>query len=235
MKIIPAIDVMDGKVVRLYRGDANQKTIYSDNPIAVALKWEKCGADMLHLVDLDATLGRGSNTSILCDIADIVKIPVEVAGGLRTESIAADAAGFADRIVIGTMAFQDKHALDMLASDIGKARIVISADHIDGKIVIHGWQSDTKIDMLDAVEQFVSDGYTEFLLTDVSRDGTMDGPDLEYLAKVCSINGANVIASGGISGICDVQKVREKNAFGVILGKALYEGNISIKEARGSA
>lgn len=232
MKVIPAIDLMDSQVVRLYKGDPRQKTVYSDDPVAVARDWEREGADMLHIVDLDATLGRGSNHPVVREIAGRVSVPVEVAGGLRSESAAAEAAGLADRIVVGTMAFQDRQALDRVASEVGRDRVVVSVDHVEGQIVVRGWQSGTGIGLLDAAREFAAAGFSEFLLTDVGRDGTMQGPDLEFLEKVCQIKGANVIASGGISSIDDVQKVKERNAFGVILGKALYEKKVGIREAR---
>lgn len=232
MRIIPAVDLMGGQVVRLYRGDPQLKTVYSDDPVAVARQWERDGADMLHLVDLDATLGRGSNLDTIKKIATRSSVPVEVAGGLRSEQAVLDAADAADRIVIGTMAFRDRQALGRASSRIGQNRTVISVDHVGGKVVIHGWQSKTDIAMLDAVRDLAYDGFSEFLLTDVDRDGTMHGPDLEFLTKACTINGANIIASGGISCLEDVRQVGEANASGVILGKALYEGKVGIREAK---
>ncbi len=232
MKVIPAIDLMNGQVVRLYKGDPNQKTVYSDNPIEVAKKWEANGADMLHLVDLDATLGRGSNLLIIKKILEQTSIPIQVAGGLRDESIINDVSKISNRVVLGTLAFKDKPILKKLLSNLGPEKIVISADHIDGEIVIHGWQKETGIKLIDAIKEFLSMGFSEFLLTNVSRDGTMQGPDLKFLEQACKLDNAHVIASGGISNIQDVQDVKQKNAFGVILGKALYENKISIKEAK---
>ena len=232
MKIIPAIDLMGGQVVRLYRGDPQQKTVYSDDPVAVARNWEDAGADMLHIVDLDAALGRGSNLGLVREIAAQASVPVEIAGGLRSESAAAGAAGLADRIVVGTMAFRDRPAFERISSGIGRKKVVVSVDHMGGQVVVHGWQVNTGVMLLDAVRDFASMGFSEFLLTDVSRDGTMRGPDLEFLGRACSIKGANVIASGGISGPDDVRRVGEKNAFGVILGRALYENTVSIAEAK---
>tara|TARA_Y100000758_G_scaffold122462_1_gene86328 strand:+ start:217 stop:657 length:441 start_codon:yes stop_codon:yes gene_type:complete len=140
MKIIPAIDLMEGNVVRLYKGDPNKKTIYSENPLEIAKKWESAGADMIHLVDLDATLGRGSNFEILANIAKSVKIPVQVAGGLRNEKIIEEALEFAQRVVIGTLAFKDKMTLGNLLTVYGNEKLVISVDHNDGLIVVNGWQ-----------------------------------------------------------------------------------------------
>jgi phosphoribosylformimino-5-aminoimidazole carboxamide ribotide isomerase len=219
-------------VVRLYKGDPKQKTVYSDNPIEIAKKWEANGADMLHIVDLDATLGIGSNLSIIKKILKEISIPVEVAGGLRDESLILDIVKISNRIVIGTLAFKDKKLLKKLLSSLGSEKIVISVDHIDGEIVIHGWQDKTGIKLIDAIKEFLDMGFTEFLLTNVNRDGTMAGPDLEFLEQACNLDKTNVIASGGISNVDDIKDVKEKNAFGVILGKALYENKISIEEAK---
>ena len=232
MKIIPAIDLIEGKVVRLYKGDPDKKTIYSDNPLDIAKKWEAAGADMLHLVDLDATLGIGSNFEVIRNVAKSVKIPVQVAGGLRNEKIIENALEFAQRIVIGTLAFKDKTALGKLLAAYGKKKLVISVDHNDGMIVVNGWQQTTKTLLLDAVNEFVEIGFSEYLSTNISRDGTLQGPDLKSLQEINEINNVNLIVSGGISNIEDVMKVKELNPSGVILGKALYENQISIEEAK---
>jgi len=232
MKIIPAIDLMDGKVVRLYKGDPKQKTIYSENPVDIAKQCELAGADILHLVDLDATLGIGSNLDMIKKILDTVTIPVEVAGGLRDKSLVLEVAKLSERVVLGTLAFKDKTLLKSLLSELGPEKIVISVDHKDGEIVIHGWQKSTGIKLIPAINEFLEMGFTEFLLTNVNRDGTLEGPDLEFLEQACNLSNTNIIASGGISNISDVVDVKEKNAFGVILGKALYEKKISIEEAK---
>ena len=235
MKIIPAIDLMEGKVVRLYKGDPSKKTIYSDNPLEIAKKWEAAGADMIHLVDLDATLGIGSNFEILRNVAKSVNIPVQVAGGLRNEKIIENALEFAQRVVIGTLAFKDKTALDKLLTVYEKKKLVISVDHNDGLIVVNGWQETTKISLIDAVNEFVEMGFSEYLSTNISRDGTLQGPDLKSLQEINEINTVNLIVSGGISNIEDVIKVKELNPFGVILGKALYENQISIEGVKNLA
>ena len=232
MKIIPAIDLMDGKVVRLYKGDPSQKTIYSENPIEIAQKWEQNGADMLHIVDLDATLGLGSNLPLIKKMISNLSIPTEIAGGLRDESTILNASQISHRIVLGTLAFKDKETLKKILGKLGPEKIVISVDHKDGEIVIHGWQTSTGIKLIDAIKEFLDMGFSEFLLTNVNRDGTLEGPDLKFLEQACKLENANVIASGGISNIKDVADVKEKNSFGVILGKALYENKISIEEAK---
>lgn len=227
LKIIPAIDVMDGEVVRLLRGDPKDKTVYYNDPISVAMQWENQGAHMLHVVDLDATLSLGDNTDIIQNMASSVSIPIQVAGGRRSEDLVRDTLEYADRVVIGTLAL-DTPILHKLAHRYGN-RLVVSLDHSNGRIASHGWQRITNNMIIPTMKSFVKLGVTQFLVTNVERDGTLSGPDLETLSKVCRIS--NVIASGGISGVQDVQDVLEISPYGVILGKALYEGLITITEA----
>ena len=237
MKIIPAIDLMNGEVVRLFKGDPNQKTVYSKNPVEIAKKWEDSGADMLHLVDLDATIGLGENYETIREISKNISIPVQVAGGLRDITKIASTLDFAERVVIGTLAMQLKQSeqeqilLEMI-SQFGKQRLVVSIDHVNGEIVTHGWQKNTGVKLLNATNEFTNDGFSEFLTTNVSKDGTLEGPDIMSLEQVCQINGTNIIASGGISKLEDVEEIKKCNPYGVILGKALYEGLISIEEAK---
>lgn len=231
MKIIPAIDIMEGQVVRLLKGKPENKTVYSNDPQKIAKKWEKAGADMLHIVDLDATLKTGSNLDLIKKVAKSVSIPVQVAGGLRTEDIIKDALEFADRIVVGTIAFKNEDVVVSLMKEFGNDRIVVSVDHSDGVIVINGWQQQTTTNLFDAISKFAAKNVTEFLLTNITRDGTLLGPDTKNLEKACKL-GKNVIASGGISGPEDIPKVKKCNAYGVILGKALYDGKISVEEAK---
>ena len=237
MKIIPAIDLMNGEVVRLFKGDPNQKTVYSNNPVEIAKKWENSGADMLHLVDLDATIGLGDNYETIREISKNISIPVQVAGGLRDITKIASTLDFAERVVIGTLAMQLKQSeqeqilLEMI-SQFGKQRLVVSIDHVNGEIVTHGWQKNTGVKLLNATNEFTNDGFSEFLTTNVSKDGTLEGPDIMSLKQICQINGTNIIASGGISKLEDVEEIKKCNPYGVILGKALYEGLISIEEAK---
>ena len=237
MKIIPAIDLMNGEVVRLFKGDPNQKTVYSKNPVDIAKKWENSGADMLHLVDLDATIGLGENYETIREISKNISIPVQVAGGLRDITKIASTLDFAERVVIGTLAIQLKQSeqeqilLEMI-SQFGKQRLVVSIDHVNGEIVTHGWQKNTGVKLLNATNEFTNDGFSEFLTTNVSKDGTLEGPDIMSLKQICQINGTNIIASGGISKLEDVEEIKKCNPYGVILGKALYEGLISIEEAK---
>ncbi|MGI0065784.1 MAG: 1-(5-phosphoribosyl)-5-[(5-phosphoribosylamino)methylideneamino]imidazole-4-carboxamide isomerase [Nitrosotalea sp.] len=232
MKIIPAIDIMDNKVVRLVKGDPKNKTVYSSDPIGMAKKWEKAGADMLHVVDLDATLGTGSNLQTIQKITESVSIPVETAGGLRTKEVIENALQFSSKVVLGTIAFKNKEILEEVSKKFGKERIVISADQMGGKIVISGWKENTGIELIPGIEHFVRLGYSQFLITTVERDGTLHGPDLDSLQKACNIPNTGVIVSGGISNLQDIANVKKCGAAGVILGKALYDGKISVEEVK---
>ena len=234
MKVIPAIDIMENNVVRLVKGDPKNKTIYSNNPIESAKKWEKAGADMLHVVDLDATLGRGSNLHIIKKIAKEVSIPIEVAGGLRTEDMIYEVLHFASKAVLGTIAFKNKEALQNISKNTGKDKIIISVDQSQGKIVISGWTENTGVEFISGIENFVKLGYSEFLLTSVDRDGTLQGPDLHSLKNACQIQNTKIMASGGISNLQDTINVKKCGASAVILGKALYDGKISIEEVKDS-
>lgn len=227
MIAIPAIDVMGGKVVRLYRGDPQKSTIYGQDPAAMASRWRDEGAEMLHIVDLDAALGSGSNAGRIEEAARAVDIPVQVAGGLRTPADVSRALEFADRAVVGTMAFEDRASLEAAGDEHGRSRIVVSADHSDGAVVTHGWRRGTGTPVAGAVAELAGMGFADILLTHVGRDGTMGGPDLEHLEKACAVGGARIIASGGISGAGDVERVRAAGAHAVVLGRALYEGRVT--------
>jgi phosphoribosylformimino-5-aminoimidazole carboxamide ribotide isomerase len=235
VKVIPAIDIMENKVVRLVKGDPKNKTVYNNNPIETAKRWEAAGADMLHVVDLDATLGLGSNLKTIMNVVSKVSIPVEVAGGLRTEETIESVLDFASKAVLGTVAFKNKDMLQRISKKFGRDRIVISADQLNGKIVVSGWRENTGVDLIPGIEEFVNLGFSEFLITSVDRDGTLKGPDLDSLRKACNIEGTRVIASGGISNLKDTVDVKKVGVAGVILGKALYDEKITVEEVKAIA
>ena len=201
------------------------------------------GPTCLHIVDLDATIGGGGggrgagNLPIVRDLCRLARVPVEIAGGLRTEDAVSSMLDSApeSRVVVGTLAFAERAALGRLLDRYGPHRIVVSADHSGGSIVVDGWQRDTGVPLLDGISSLVRDGAREFLLTDVGRDGAMVGPDLDRLRQACAVPSASVIASGGISSADDVGLVRRAGAAGVVLGRALYEGRVSIREAKRAA
>ncbi len=231
MKIIPAVDLLDGKVVRLVKGDPNNRIVYNDDPVRTAKKWEQEGADALHIVDLDATLTRGSNASIVQKITEQVSIPVQVAGGIRSIDFAQKLLKSVDRVVLGTLAYKDPESIGKLAKEFGGDRIVVAIDQMQGKVMIDGWRKSSGMNVLDAIEKFKQMRVGYFLLTSIDRDGTLLGPDTDMLNQVCSKN-VNIIASGGISKNEDIGKVKETGAYAVILGKALYDGKIEIKRAK---
>jgi phosphoribosylformimino-5-aminoimidazole carboxamide ribotide isomerase len=231
MKIIPAVDLLDGKVVRLVKGDPKNKIVYSDDPVQTAKKWEQEGADALHIVDLDATLTRGSNASIVKKITEQVSIPVQVAGGIRSIDLAQELLKNINRVVLGTLAYNDPNSVEMLVKKFGGDRIIVAIDQMQGKVMIDGWRKSSGMNMLDAIEKFKQVGVNYFLLTSIDRDGTLLGPDIDALNQASSRN-VNIIASGGISKNEDISKVKQTGAYGVILGKALYDGKVDIRHAK---
>jgi phosphoribosylformimino-5-aminoimidazole carboxamide ribotide isomerase len=233
MKVIPSIDLMNGNVVRLVRGDPANKVVYSDNPIETARKWEAAGADMLHVVDLNATLRTGiNNNEIVFKIIDSVKIPVQVAGGIR--SINAINEMFnknAAKVVLGTIAYKEPDSIRQIAKKKIE-KLVISIDQNNGRVMIDGWREASSYGIIDAINLFMAIGIREFLLTSIDRDGTLNGPDVMTLSLASSFTNSLIIASGGISSLEDIIRVRSAGCYAVILGKALYEGKISIERIK---
>ena len=230
MIVIPAIDIMNGNVVRLCKGDPKNPTIYGSDPLEFAKHWEEKGADMLHIVDLDATLGLGANSKIIDTIATNSKIKVEYAGGLRSIESATRAAGKNNKIIVGTMALTDTDSLYSIRDLLGKSRVIVSLDHHDGNLVTHGWTSRTNKRLLDTLDSLIKGGISEFMITDVNRDGMMAGPETFFMAQACSRQ-ANIIASGGITNINDIIKIKECGAQGVILGRCIYDKRLELADA----
>jgi phosphoribosylformimino-5-aminoimidazole carboxamide ribotide isomerase len=233
MKVIASIDLMNGDVVRLVRGDPANKVVYSDNPIETARKWEAAGADMLHVVDLNAALRTGiNNNEIIFKIIDAVKIPVQVAGGIR--SVHAIKEMFnknAAKIVIGTMAYKEPATIRQIAKKKAE-KLVISIDQNNGRVMIDGWREASDYGIIDAINLFMAMGIREFLLTSIDRDGTFSGPDVMVLSLASSITNSRIIASGGVSSLEDIIRVRSAGCYSVILGKALYDGKVSIEKVK---
>jgi phosphoribosylformimino-5-aminoimidazole carboxamide ribotide isomerase len=233
VRVIPAIDIINGEVVRLLRGNPNDKIVYSRNPIEVAKKWETAGADMLHIVDLDAALCNGkNNTETISKIIDAVNIPVEVAGGIRSvNTIDKILKMNAARVVLGTIAYTEPELLRQIAKKRA-GKIVISVDQNNGKVMIDGWRKSTGSGVNEAISLFLPVGIKEFLLTSIHKDGTLSGPDIVTLSCANTLSGAKIIASGGVSSIEDVIRVRSIGCSSVILGKALYEGKVNIEKVK---
>lgn len=233
MHVIPAVDIMDGNVVRLVKGNPANKVVYGNDPVETAKKWERAGADLLHVVDLDATLRTGrKNAEFVSRIIDAVKIPVEVAGGIRsTPAVNEMFQKNAAKVVLGTMAYKNPESIRKLAKK-NQNKIVVSLDQNNGNVVIDGWRETTGSGVIDSMVFFMEMGIKEFLLTSVNRDGMMNGPDITMLSSAASFTSANIIASGGISSIEDAIKVRNIGCSAVILGKALYEGKLSVEKVK---
>ncbi|MDW0138419.1 MAG: 1-(5-phosphoribosyl)-5-[(5-phosphoribosylamino)methylideneamino]imidazole-4-carboxamide isomerase [Nitrososphaeraceae archaeon] len=236
MKVLAAIDIMNGDVVRLTKGDQSTKKVYSNDPVQVAKKWAKDGADMLHIVDLDAAFGNeSSNLSIISEILHSVNIPIQIGGGIRNTEIFEKIVkmGFS-KIVVGTMAYRNVNELRLLSKNYGD-KIVISLDEINGKVMIEGWKSSSDYKVEDAINKFNKLGISNFLLTSIIKDGTLSGPDIITLNRINTDRKSKIIASGGISSLVDVLRVRSIGCDSVILGKALYEERLDIKKVKAIA
>jgi phosphoribosylformimino-5-aminoimidazole carboxamide ribotide isomerase len=236
MKVLAAIDIMNGEVVRLTKGDQSTKKVYSKDPVQVAKKWEKDGADMLHIVDLDAAFGSATNNlSIISDILHAVNIRVQIGGGIRdTDTFERIAKMGFSRIVVGTMAYRNENELRSLSKNYSD-KIVISLDEINGKVMIEGWKSSSDYTVGDAITRFNKFGIHNFLLTSIIKDGTLSGPDIVTLNSINTDRKSKIIASGGISNLLDVLRVRAIGCDSVILGKALYEERLEIKKVKAVA
>jgi phosphoribosylformimino-5-aminoimidazole carboxamide ribotide isomerase len=235
IEIIPAIDVKDGKCVRLRQGRENSGTVYADDPVAVAARWSAEGAKRLHVVNLDGAFGRESKAiDILKSIASHTSVRIQFGGGLRSKEAIQEAfdAG-ASSVVLGTAAFEDGPLLESTIAKHGPDRVIVAIDALNGNVATRGWKKLTGRDVLQAAGDLYSAGVREILCTDISRDGMMSGPDLVTLASL-STTGLSVIASGGISTLDDLKALLApgfRHITGAIIGKALYEGTITLNSA----
>ncbi len=232
MIIIPAIDIQNRACVRLYQGDFDNSTTYADNPAAVAREWQAQGATLLHVVDLDgAKAGRPINNASINEIAAAVTIPFQLGGGIRT--IAGIEAAFAlgaARVVLGTVAVTDRE-LVATACQRYPGRIVVALDARDGRITVRGWQETSALDALTLAQELIVLGVPHLLYTDIARDGALSGPNLAATAALVEAVSVPIIASGGVACLADLAALRDIGVEGVIVGKALYEGRFTLKEA----
>jgi phosphoribosylformimino-5-aminoimidazole carboxamide ribotide isomerase len=232
MKVIAALDIMGGSVVRLVKGNPTNKVEYSNDPVETAKKWEIVGADMLHVVDLDAAFSTSNNFELIARISKAVRIPLQIAGGIRSVQKAEEMLSMASRVVIGTMAYREPEVIRKLVKK-NTGRITISVDQMGGMVMVKGWKESTGTTVAAAISQFLATGVDEFLLTSIDRDGTLQGPDIKTLAEAAA--SARIIASGGISSIEDVIRIRSAGCSSVIIGKAMYEGKVSIEKVKAVA
>jgi phosphoribosylformimino-5-aminoimidazole carboxamide ribotide isomerase len=231
MVIFPAIDLRNGKCVRLEQGKAEKETVYDDDPIERAKMWESKGAKFLHIIDLDGAInGVGENRKIVGKIVDNVNIPVQLGGGIRSiEDIEDALMKGVSRVILGTSALKDEEFLKK-ALEIYKDKIAVSVDAKDGLVAIEGWTkvSDASADSL--AKDLENIGVKTLIYTDISKDGMLQGPNFSEIKKLKNSLNIDVIAAGGVSSAKDVEKLKELNLYGAIIGKALYTGDIELEE-----
>jgi phosphoribosylformimino-5-aminoimidazole carboxamide ribotide isomerase len=234
LEVIPAIDLKDGQVVRLVRGDPKLSKSYSSlgNPLSVANIWINNGAKIIHIVDLDAALGSGNNLQIIEEMIKSLDVNFQVGGGIRSIDIAKRLFNIGiKRIILGTMAFENKEALTKLLEEYSDERIIVSLDHYGREVMLKGWKVSSKFDILDAIKNFLNLGVRIFLITSIKRDGTLTSPDFKILSEVCKIKNTRIIAAGGVNKLEHLSMLKSIGAYGVVIGKALYENRFTLKDA----
>lgn len=235
MLVLPAVDIKEGRCVRLQQGDPDAESVYEAAPWRAARRWEQQGASALHVVDLDGALGRHSNRSEVRELLQKVSLPVEVGGGLRDEDAIQDVldAGAA-RAVVGTRAAEEP---DWAVSVSGRwaGRIVMALDARDGRVTVEGWQKTSDVRAAELARRLAEGSPAAFLYTDVSRDGMLSHPNFEAVEEMVRATEVPVIASGGVSSAEDIRRLGEAGADAVIVGKALYEGTLDLNEAMQAA
>jgi len=235
MLIIPAIDLQDGAVVRFVQGKLDKK-IYSRDPLKTAKHWVRQGAEMLHVVDLDGAFSGGpKNLAIVKEIIKSINIPVEFGGGVRNmELIGELVSAGVGRVILGTKAIEDSAFLKKAFAKF-KEKIIISIDSKDDNLLVKGWQSAHKgLGVVEFVQQLKEIGFREIIYTDITKDGTLVGPNIKGIKNLLKQSGMKIIASGGISSLGDLAKLKlmeKQGVTGIIIGKALYEGKFTLKEA----
>ena len=232
MRIIPAIDIIDGKCVRLTKGDYATKKIYNENPVEVAKEFAANGITFLHLVDLDgAKSNQIVNYRVLENIVRETGLLVDFGGGLKTDKdlkIAFDSG--ANQITGGSIAVKNEALFSSWIETYGANKIILGADCLNEKIATNGWLEDSELDVYEFIQKYQSKGIKSVICTDISKDGMLEGPSFDLYKEILSKNAINLIASGGVSNINDLIQLKEIGCEGAIVGKAIYEGNISLKE-----
>lgn len=232
LTLLPAVDVADGRAVRLVRGEAGTETVYGE-PLAAALAWQRAGADWVHLVDLDAAFGRGSNAATLREVVGALDIAVELSGGIRDDaSLDAALDTGAARVNVGTAALEDPQWVRAAIARVGD-RLAVGLDVRGRTLAARGWTRPGG-DLFEVLDRLDADGCARYVVTDVNRDGTLGGPNLDLLRAVCSATSAPVVASGGVATLDDLRALAALTGIGVegaIVGKALYTGAFTLPEA----
>lgn len=235
IEIIPAIDIIGGKCVRLTKGDYDKQRTYADNPAEMAAELESLGARRLHVVDLDGAKSRHIvNTATLEQITERTNLVVDFGGGIKSEDDIERAFRFgASMVTVGSVAVTDKALMQRWIDTYGAERIILGADVRDGRISVNGWKEDSQEEIADFLEYYINKGVTKVLCTDISRDGTLMGPSLKLYRKILQrFPDLYLIASGGVSGVGDIRELDSAGVPAVVFGKAFYEGRISKEELR---
>jgi phosphoribosylformimino-5-aminoimidazole carboxamide ribotide isomerase len=234
VQLIPAIDLMDSKIVRLTRGEAKTAKVYDQfgSPVETAMRWRDEGAAKLHIIDLDAAFGKGNNHAVIAEIAKNIALSIQVGGGIRSFEIAEKLfrTGIS-QVILGSLAFSDSSVIGKLQGKFGKESVVVALDNKNGWIMVEGWQTATELTVQKALEKFTGLGVQRFLITSIAQDGMLSGPDLETLSEAVKFSGAKIIAAGGIGSINDLANLKRIGVEGAVIGKALYEGRFTLKEA----
>ena len=232
MIIFPAIDLYDKKAVRLFKGDYNQMTVYSENPLEVAKGFKAAGAEYIHMVDLEgAKDGTTPNFDIVASVAKESVLKVEIGGGIRNEETVKkyiDAGVM--RVILGTAALNDRHFLESVCKKYGD-KIAVGADLKDGQVAVKGWLETSNVSGMDFLAEMESLGVKTVICTDISRDGAMRGTNRELYKELSEKFSMDIVASGGVSTLDDIKALREMNLYGAIVGKAIYTGDIDLREA----
>ncbi len=233
MIIFPAIDIKDNKCVRLTQGEFDKVNVYYDNPLEVAYKWKNEGAEYIHIVDLNGARSEfGVNTKIIEDIANNIDIPIQVGGGVRDKGkVKSLINAGVTRVILGSIAIENLNLVEELVNEY-KEKIVVSIDAKDGKVAVRGWEVVSDVDSLTLCKQLEKIGVQTIVYTDISKDGMLQGPNFDIYERIAKETSLNVIASGGVTSIEDVKRLKAMNLYGAIIGKALYDKKIDFKEAQ---
>ncbi|KEH97086.1 1-(5-phosphoribosyl)-5-[(5-phosphoribosylamino)methylideneamino]imidazole-4-carboxamide isomerase [Clostridium massiliodielmoense] len=232
MIILPAIDLRMGKCVRLYKGDFNKTQVVAENPVDTALMFKECGAEYIHIVDLDGALkGKGVNMDTVCEIIKKVDVPIEFGGGIRDiETIDYLIDIGVSKVILGTAALNNEKLVREVVKKYNE-KIAVGIDARDGYVATEGWLNLSNINYIDFAKKIEGIGVSNIIFTDISRDGTLNGPNFDALLKLKESINCDITASGGIKDVSDLKKLKELNVYGAIVGKAIYSNNINLKEA----
>jgi phosphoribosylformimino-5-aminoimidazole carboxamide ribotide isomerase len=234
VQLIPAIDLMNGNIVRLTHGDPKTAKVYDQfgGPVETAKKWMEEGAGKLHIIDLDAALGFGDNLSVIDEIVENIDLPIQVGGGIRKTETAEKLLKLGvSQVILGALAFNDPKAVTQIQQEFGAESVIVALDNRNGKIMVEGWKTATGQGIKEAMEKFAALGVKAFLVTSITKDGTLSGPDVDMLREVCQYPEVEIIAAGGIGGLDDLRALKRVGVAGAVVGRALYEGRFTLKEA----